>query len=221
MLAARKQPGTPRQVRRPPRTVIIREDAVLDAVSKFYANRVFGTHRQHLLAADIASIDDRAAKQRQAERERLQRSLDDPHRRQNSVLRQAQDGDPEDPFTKALRDTYNDLEREKPATLAAIAQLDVDDRADPGRRPATADVAVLDALPYLILSFAAAPAELLQRLFDITQLTISLYDNGTQSTITIKLPADQVPAIAHAATTIDNAAPPTTEHPVSGPTHNV
>jgi len=38
----------------------------------------------------------------------------DVARRQNSILRQAQDGDPDDPFTKALSGTYNDLEAEKP-----------------------------------------------------------------------------------------------------------
>jgi hypothetical protein len=39
-------------------------------------------------------------------------------------MRQAQDGDPDDPFTKGLRQTYNDLEAERQAALAAVAELD-------------------------------------------------------------------------------------------------
>ncbi|MGX1763138.1 hypothetical protein ACWIG5_40660, partial [Streptomyces lydicus] len=72
--------------------------------------------------------------------------MEDLTRRQSSVLRQAQAGDPDDPFTKALRDTYNDLETEKSTAISGIAQLDAADRAEPGR-PADADLALLDSLP--------------------------------------------------------------------------
>ena len=50
--------------------------------------------------------------------------LADIARRQDSILRQAADGDPDDPFTKGLRGSYNDLEAQKNATLAAVAELD-------------------------------------------------------------------------------------------------
>lgn len=72
------------------------------------------------------------------DRERLQRAAEDLTRRQNSVLRQAQDGDPDDPFTKALRNTYNELETEKSAALTDIARLDTTDKSEPGR-PADAE----------------------------------------------------------------------------------
>ncbi len=184
-----------------PKTVYVREDAILDAVSKFFADRVFGTYRHERLVADLAGIDDRDARQRRADRERYQRSVDDLTRRQDSVLRQAQHGEPDDPFTKALRNTYNDLETEKSIAVAAIAGLDVADDLDPGR-PSTADIALLDVLPYLTLNLSAAPEQLLQRLFEVTQLTVQLSDDSTHVTITIKLPADQLPDIARAAVTI-------------------
>lgn len=47
----------------------IREDLILDAVSAFYTDRIFGTHRRDLLAADLATIDDRETRQRDIERE--------------------------------------------------------------------------------------------------------------------------------------------------------
>lgn len=93
--------GRPDKYEGHPKTVYLREDHVLDAVSRFFADRVFGPHRRELLAADLDGIDDRATRQRQAECERLQRVLADIARRQNSILRQAQDGDPDDPSQRA------------------------------------------------------------------------------------------------------------------------
>ncbi len=138
--------------------------------------------------------------------------MEDLIRRQSSVLRQAQDGDPDDPFTKALRNTFNELEAEKSTVASDLDQLDAADRAEPAR-PADADVALLDALPYLRLNLATAPEELLQRLFEITQLSIQMHDNATRATITITLPAERVPSIAHAATILGDAETTATETP--------
>ena len=180
-----------------PKAVYIREDAVMDAVSRFFADRVFGPHRREILAAEVDGLDDRAAQAREADRERLQRKLADLARRQESVLRQAQDGDPADPFAQALRGTYNDLHAEKTAALAAVAQLDAGD--EPQTRPGVADLGLLDGLPFLALNLPGAPEELLRQLFEITQLGVRLHEDSDHVTITIKLPADQLSEIAEAA----------------------
>lgn len=195
--------GRPDKYAGHPKAVYLREDAILDAITRFFADRVFGPHRHDLLAADLDSLDDRAVRDRQAERERLQRLVADVTRRQNSVLRQAQDSDPDDPFTKGLRGTYNDLDAEKTAALAVISQLDAADDTEP-HRPGSADIALLDTLPYLALNLTHAPEPLLRTLFEITQLAIRLHDDQDQVTITITLPADQLPDIAHAAERITN-----------------
>jgi DNA invertase Pin-like site-specific DNA recombinase len=180
------------------KAVYIREDAVLDAVSRFFADRVFGPDRRAILAADIEGIDDRATRERKAERERLRRSLTDIAKRQNSLLRQAQNGDPDDPFAKALRGSYNELDAEKTAALAAISQLDIADEAEP-RHPEQADLALLDALPHLALNLAVVPEPLLRKLFEITQLSVRLHDDTDGVTIGIRLPIDQLPVIAQTA----------------------
>ncbi len=193
-----------------PKAVYLREDAVSDAITHFFADRVFGADRRDTLAADLDGIDDRAARERQSERERLQRVIADVTRRQNSVLKQAQNGDPDDPFTKALRSTYNDLDAEKTAALSVIAQLAAADDAEP-HRPGTTDIALLDALPYLALNLNAAPEPLVRRLFEITQLSVRLHDSGDHVTIAITLPADRLPDIAKTAERITN--PMTTTQP--------
>ena len=190
----------------------IREDDVLDAVARFFADRVFGPQRREIFAADLAGVDGRAARERDAERQRLQRVVADAAKRQESVLRQAQDGEPDDPFTKALRGTYNDLEAQKATALDTIAQLDAAESAEP-RRANASDVELLDALPYLAVNLAEAPEPLLRRLFEITQLTVELQDDSDHVTITIKLPADQLPEVAHTAERINEVMPATHKTP--------
>jgi site-specific DNA recombinase len=191
VLAARQQPGPPRQVRRPPQGGLPPRGRRAGRGVAVFADRIFGPHRRDILAADLAGIDDRVTRDRHSERERLQRAVADVVRRQHSILRQAQDGDLDDPFTKALRGTFNDLEVEKKTALAAIADLDAVDQTEPGL-PSAADVALLDALPYLALNLPATPEPLLRRLFEITQLTVRLHDDSDHVTITITLPADQL-----------------------------
>ncbi|MCO1657774.1 hypothetical protein [Pseudonocardia humida] len=118
---------------------------MLDAVCRFCAERVFGPDRAALLAVDLAGGDDRAAAARQTERERLERVVADLVRRRRGLVRQAQGGDPDDPFTKAPRHGCNGLEKEKRTALSAVCDLDTADAADTAR-PGPADIALLDAL---------------------------------------------------------------------------
>jgi hypothetical protein len=130
----------------PDHTLYVREENILDAVTRFFGDRVFGPDRRAILAADLGSVDDHAARERQAERDRLERTLASVTRRQATVLRQAQDGDPDDPFTKALRGTYNELEADKTTTLAAITAIDSAAETE-APQPSTTDIDLLDALP--------------------------------------------------------------------------
>ncbi|MCE7009978.1 recombinase family protein [Kibdelosporangium philippinense] len=177
-----------------PQAVYVREDAVRDVVSRFFADRVFGERRRQIVTADLIGIDDRAerARQAEAERARLQRIVVDVARRQNSILRQAQRGDPDDPFTKALRGTYHDLDAEKTAALAAITQFDATNKTEPSRL-ATTDIAPLDALRYLAPNLANVPEHLLRRLFEVTHLSIRLHSGTDYVTITMRLPPTSYP----------------------------
>ena len=175
------------------------EDAILDAISRFYAERVFGPDRAAALAADLATVDDRVAADRQQQRAALEQRITDITRRQAALLRQAQDiTDPDDPWAKGLRASYNDLDTEKTIALAAVADLDVADAAEPAR-PDAGDVTLLNQLPYLRLNLAQAPEPLLRALFDATRLIIDLHEHSDDATITVTLPADDLPAIANAA----------------------
>lgn len=79
-----------------PTAVRTREDELLDAVGRFFADRVFGPDRTSIPEADLATVDDSAAQVRAEDRERLQRQLANIERKQEALLRQAQDGAPDD-----------------------------------------------------------------------------------------------------------------------------
>ncbi|WP_309235712.1 recombinase family protein [Amycolatopsis sp. SID8362] len=180
------------------KALYFREDALLDAVSRFFADRVFGSDRRTILESELAGVDDQAARDREAEVQRLGKALGDLAKRQDSILQQAADGDPDDPFTKALRGRYNDLEKQRTELASALAELRQSGAAGPDG-PTAADVGLIDALPYLALNLATAPEDLLRTLFEVTQLTIRIDAHGDRATLEITLPEDQLPEVSGAA----------------------
>ncbi len=193
-----------------PKTVRIREDVLLGVITDFYAERVFGRSRVTLLTAELATYDDRAAQERAAERDRLQRKIDDLARRQDNILRQAQDGDPADPFTQGLRRNYNELDVERTTTLAKIEDLDVADEAEPDR-PGPDNLTLLDALPTLQLKLGQAPEALQRRLYEVTQLTVHVDHESREVQIMIKIPAINLDQVADVAgVVVGTSAPRTT-----------
>lgn len=117
-------------------------------------------------------------------------------RRQAAILRQAMDGQPDNPFTKALRATYNELDAEKAAAEAALA---ASAKTTETVRPAQENLELLDALPYLAVHLLEAPEDLLRPLFEVTRLQVRLHGAGGRATISIHLPADRLADVADAA----------------------
>lgn len=120
--------------------------------------------------------------------------------------------EPDDPFAQGLRQTYNELDAERRATLAALTELDATEQTTPAQ-PSAADAGLLDALPYLTLKLADAPEPMLRGLFEITNLTVQLHPDSDDVTITIRLPADELSQIADAAERITNTMPHAQETP--------
>jgi site-specific DNA recombinase len=94
-----------------------------------------------------------------------------------------------------LRASYNDLDAERTAVLAAVADLDA---AVPAVS-APGDVALLDHLPHLRLNLADAPTSLLRALLEATDLTITMHEDSDDVTLTITLAAGGLPAVVAAA----------------------
>ncbi|CAO5152081.1 site-specific DNA recombinase [Frankia sp. AiPs1] len=200
-----------------PKSVRIREDVLEAAIADFYTERVFGRDRIALLSAELATYDDRAARERVAERGRLQRKIDELDRRQGNLLRQAQDGDPDDPFTQGLRSSYNQLDAERKTALGKIKDLDAAGETEPDR-PGHDSLALLDALPELHLKLRQAPEALQRRLYESTQLTVHLDHERQEVHMMIKIPVADLDKVAHLAgvtAAVPGPHPAATGHPRS------
>ncbi len=190
-----------------PKTLYLREDALLDAVTAFFADRVFGPERRAILDAQLAGMDTGEADERDAQRAQLQKALDGLAKKQESVLEQAMNGDPDDAFTKALRGRYNDLETQRADLASRLAAVDEPAGAEPNK-PSAEALSILDALPYLAVNLAKAPEDLLRTLFEVVQLIVQVHDEGEHATMTITLPADQVNEVASTAERIGDQMNP-------------
>ncbi|WP_243793791.1 recombinase family protein [Saccharopolyspora gloriosae] len=204
--------GRPDKYEGHPKALYLREDALIEAITQFFSDRVFGDQRRELMAADLEDVDDHAERERKDERERLESRLADVVRRQKSILQQAQDGDPDDPFAKGLRNSYNELEANRNSILNAMSELDATEASEPAK-PSLDDLALLDALPYLRVNLARAPEEHLRQLFEITQLTVRLHGDSDEVTISITLPSDTLDDIANTAEKTGEVVPFTTKTP--------
>ena len=179
--------------------VYVREDAIMEGISAFFADRVFGPERRALLEADLAAVDDREAVQQRAEAERAERALADIERRQAAILRQAQDGD--DAFSRGLRQTYNELDEQKRALVTNTTSIGTTVPIG----PSDADIALLDALPHLVTNLSKAPDLLLRQLFKITQLGVRLNDDHDHLLVTLRLPSAHLSEVADTAERIAEA----------------
>lgn len=198
--------GRPDKYAGHPATIYMREDLIMTEVNRFFAERVFGAERRELFMADLDEVDETAQREREAQRQRLQRKLADTVRKQDNVLRQAEDADPTDPFTQGLRQRYNDLANERQALLATIADLDREDAGEP-ERPNADQFGLLDALPHLAVNLCRAPAELVDRLFELTQLTVQVHYASDEATLKVTLPADDVINVAEIGQTVEETMP--------------
>ncbi|MEV6007303.1 recombinase family protein [Streptomyces sp. NPDC051976] len=171
-----------------PKTRYISETDLMKAATAFYAEHVLAAHRWQPLAADLALLDDRALQDRQEERERCQRALDAITRRQENIRVQSQHLPATDPYTRGLRDDYNDLERCKQASVAALAHLETA-RESEIEQGSIHRANLVAAIPYLARNLAAAPEALLRRLFELTSLQFQLSGDGSTPSVSGVLPA--------------------------------
>jgi site-specific DNA recombinase len=171
-----------------PRTISVREDALLEVIRQFFAERVFGPDRAALLAADLpaSAADDQARQDKQtaALTKRLRQidAAENAHAREIEALAHLED--PHAPAVTALRSRvlarFTELEDER-----AQINTQLTDLAKTG--PAASDPALLDALPHLGDLLAEAPARLQQQLYQAFDLQALYNKNLHQVTIHVTI----------------------------------
>jgi site-specific DNA recombinase len=180
-----------------PRTISVREDALLDVIRDFFAQRVFGPERAALLTADLpaTAAEDAARRNRQAaalaKRLRQIDAAENAHAREIESL--AHLDDPHAAAVTALRSRvlarFTELEDERTTINTQLADLAKTD-AGPG------DPALLDALPLLGDLLTDAPARLQQQLYDAFDLQALYNKNMHQVTIHVTITDSTPRAVA-------------------------
>ncbi|SDN11359.1 Site-specific DNA recombinase [Lentzea albidocapillata subsp. violacea] len=166
--------------------VYIREEAILRAAASLLAEQVFVPELATMLQAAGGESDQNTSCGVVTQQEWWRRRMATLERQQHNLLHQARNCAPDDPFTAALRTSYNDLESQKTATAAEIASFESVAGQESLREQ---DVSVvIERLAGLRDCLVRAPAPLLRRLFEAIQLTVHLHDYNGQATISIQIP---------------------------------
>jgi site-specific DNA recombinase len=182
-----------------PKSIWVREDALLAAVHDFFATRILGPDRRRLLASQLnthppVTTDDTARRRAQ-----LAKHIHDLRRRQTNLLDQLEHGQDDDldpdtrrAFRKTIRDRFADL-----AGQIRRAEADRDALRPPAITPAADNADLIDRLPQIQLHLAQAPDELQRALYDAFDLTITYNRERHHATLRVTITADAVDGLAN------------------------
>jgi site-specific DNA recombinase len=161
-------PGSPRHAAAYPghRTVIVREDLMMDALTQFFTERVFGPGRAAMLAAALPASDAAQNQRRQQRAAALRKKLarmDVTEKNLLTELEEAPAGMPapaDSAYRNRIRARFTGLYADRTAIEAELATLE-----EPATEPN--DPTLLDELPTLGDILTGAPAGLTERLLDV------------------------------------------------------
>jgi len=176
-----------------PRSVYVREDALLGILGDFFAQRIFGADRSARVLADLGGDDERAEREREARMTALRRTLADLDARKARLIRRLEeDDDPEDVLYADVKARVGELARERATHAAELAALE--EAAGPGEGR---DASLLDRLPMLAstLDLAALPDATRRALFNAFRLVVH-YDRVTnEAEVVVTLDGDTAEAV--------------------------
>jgi len=174
--------------------VSVREDALLDAVSQFFDQYVFGHDRARLLATQLPATSAEHAQARARKEQHLRAELARIDVAERALISELETpADPADPaataYRQRIRARYAELYSQRTHTETTLAELQA-------AAPPDNDPDLLDRLPHATAAFGAAPDRIKEALlaaFDIQ----ALYSKDTdQVTIWATLTEDTPRTIA-------------------------
>jgi len=161
-------PGLPRHYAAYPghRTVTVPETVMMDALTRFFAERVFGPDRAAMLAAHIPATAAAAEQRRRTQAGTLRRKLAKIDTAEAALITELETpADPADPAAQALRQRirarFTELYGQRTTLETELAALDA--AAPAGQDD---DPTLLDELPNLGDILTGAPPALTERLLD-------------------------------------------------------
>jgi Recombinase zinc beta ribbon domain len=159
-----------------PKSIYVREDALLDGILDFFATRILGPDRYELLAADLAATDHDAIRAWEQRRTALQRTIDDDTTRRARLLGNLEQLIDPDPDPELLADIQHRAEELNRHRKARQAELDAMAAAPPSGTTQAPEL--LHQIPAHPAALEHAPAPILRELFEAFRLEVT-YDRAT------------------------------------------
>ncbi len=174
----------------PASTYWVRESNLLEGLTSFLADHVFGPYRRHLLDAGLRTIDETAHKERQKRIAALRRSITETDTKSKRLVRSLEITDDVDQaFIRDINERRAELRSHRESLEHQLA--DAQDQVQRAPNPA-----LLDHLPISAIDLTELPDELSRQLFESLRLEI-LYDYNTRTaTCRVTLLGDTIDAVS-------------------------
>jgi hypothetical protein len=175
----------------PRSTYWVREDILVDGLTKFLADRVFGRYRRDLLDAGMRTIDENAKRDRRDKIAALRRSIADMAAKGKRLVRSLEvTDDVDEEFIRDLNERRAELKSQREALERQLVEVEDEARRAP-------NPTLLDYLPVSPVDLAEMPDELSRRLFEALRLEIRYDHNTRTATCRVTLLGDTVRVVAN------------------------
>ncbi len=185
-----------------PKSLWIREETLVNAISRFFATRIFGPGRHSYLSAALEAAQPghdagaRVAKERAA----LEQAISAISQRQARLIRALADGtghdDQDAVFDPAQEQEFRDAIRQEHATLGAQRKALAEQLACLNAQPTTGNAvdpsALLDALPHLDVDLSLVPEKVQRRLYSAFSLAVRYSRPREELTLRVTIPGHMV-----------------------------
>jgi site-specific DNA recombinase len=175
----------------PQSTYWVREDSLVDGLTAFLGNHVFGRYRRELLDASLRTIDANAQRDRRTMIAALRRSIADAEAKSKRLVRSLEVTDDVDQeFIRDINERRAELRSQRETLERQLVEAEDEVRRAP-------NPALLDYLPVTAVDLAEMPDELSRRLFEALRLEIR-YDYPTRiATCRVTLLGDTIGVVAN------------------------
>ncbi len=173
----------------PPSTYWVREESMLDGLTAFLANQVFGRYRRQLLSASLKELDENAKKDRKTKITALRRAITEAETKRKNLVRNLELTDVDQDFVRDVNERRAELQGEIEGLRAQLAKAEdeVQQASNPG---------LVDFLPVTQVELTELPDELSRKLFEALRLEIH-YDYVSRSaTCRVTLLGDTIEAVS-------------------------
>ena len=186
----------------------VREDVLVEQLSAFLSEHVFGAYRRHLLDANLRVLDHDAQREREQHAATLHRGITDTDARIKRTIRSLEVVSLE-VFDHPDPDLIRDITERRAELRAHRDQLHTQLAAVENAIRSAPNPDLLDALPVATVRLDELPEHLARALFDALRLEIRYHKRSNQATCRITLCHDTLDAI-QAATVSASVEPPVT-----------